>query len=430
MTLQSNIIGIIADDLTGANDTALQFHLKGCNTQIMLDYSVIPAGKANTQAWAASTETRNKSPEEAVETVKEATNSLVDSLNVDYLYKKIDSTLRGNIAQEVLAVLEVMEGDAAVIVPAFPAEGRTTVGGYHLLKGMPLERTDVARDPRFPICQSHIPTLLAGQVEDPEIIAHIPLITVMKGAGPVLIELKKLVDEGKKLIVIDAVTTTDMEQIALATEKCTHKLLPCGAAGLAQVLTNCWIPDTKYQHITKVIPSLPVLIVSGSKTSLSRTQFKKLAEFDEFDSHIIELNLEQVMNRPEDEFIEKIKEHLETEKIVGVQFTDYDDEKAKAAELGIFPEDIPHLISDFLAALTLKTMQKENLISVLVGGETSYKCCSAMGSRHLQLIDQVEPAIPICLDHEARWIVTKSGNFGTLNTLVNIIKYFKQHQET
>ncbi len=427
MTLQSNIIGIIADDLTGANDTALQFHLKGCNTQILLDYSVIPVGKANTQAWAISTETRNKPSEECVGIVKEAAKSLIENLNIEYLYKKIDSTLRGHIAQETLAVLEVMKGDAAVIVPAFPAEGRTTIGGYHLLKGMPIERTDVARDPHYPISQSHIPTLLQQQIDNPEIVAHIPLITVVKGAGPILIELKKLIEEGKKLIVADAVTTTDMEQIALAIEKCTSKILPCGAAGLAQVMTKCWLPDTKYQHITKVIPPLPVLIISGSKTGLSKVQLKKLAEFDEFDSYIAELSLEQILNKPEDSFIEKIKEHLDTEKIVAVHFAEYEDENAKAEEVGIFPGSIPNLLMEYLAFFCAKIVKKQNLIFLIIGGETSYKCCNALGSRHLQLIDQVEPAIPICLDHEARWIVTKSGNFGTPSTLVNIIKYLKQH---
>jgi len=427
LTLQSNIIGIIADDLTGANDTALQFHLKGCNTQILLDYSVIPVGKANTQAWAISTETRNKPSEECVGIVKEAAKSLIENLNIEYLYKKIDSTLRGHIAQETLAVLEVMKGDAAVIVPAFPAEGRTTIGGYHLLKGMPIERTDVARDPHYPISQSHIPTLLQQQIDNPEIVAHIPLITVVKGAGPILIELKKLIEEGKKLIVADAVTTTDMEQIALAIEKCTSKILPCGAAGLAQVMTKCWLPDTKYQHITKVIPPLPVLIISGSKTGLSKVQLKKLAEFDEFDSYIAELSLEQILNKPEDSFIEKIKEHLDTEKIVAVHFAEYEDENAKAEEVGIFPGSIPNLLMEYLAFFCAKIVKKQNLIFLIIGGETSYKCCNALGSRHLQLIDQVEPAIPICLDHEARWIVTKSGNFGTPSTLVNIIKYLKQH---
>lgn len=429
MTLKSNTIGIIADDLTGADDTALQFHLKGCNTQILLDYSVIPVGKANTQAWAVSTETRNKPVEECMDIVKDTTKSLIENLNIDYLYKKIDSTLRGHIAQESLTVLEVMGGDAAIIVPAFPAEGRTTVGGYHLLKGMPIEKTDVARDPHSPIGQSHIPTLLQQQIEKPEIVAHIPLITVMKGAGPLLIEIKKLIEEGKKLIVVDAVTTTDMEQIALAIEKCTSKLLPCGSAGLAQVMTKCWLPDTKYQHITKVIPPLPVLIISGSKSSLSKTQLKKLAEFDEFDSYIIDLSMEQIINKPEDSMVESVKEHLETEKIVAVHFGGYEDEAAKAKELGIFPESIPHFVMEYLACFCARVMKNQNLIFVAVGGETSYKCCNAIGSKHLQLIDQVEPAIPICLDHEARWIVTKSGNFGTPNTLVNIIKYFKQHQE-
>lgn len=32
----TDIVGIIADDLTGANDTALQFHLRGANTRILL----------------------------------------------------------------------------------------------------------------------------------------------------------------------------------------------------------------------------------------------------------------------------------------------------------------------------------------------------------------------------------------------------------
>lgn len=434
MTLQSNIIGIVADDLTGANDTALQFHLKGCNTQILLDYSIIPASTVNTQVWAVNTQTRHLPVQVAVETVKKATKSIIENLHVDYIYKKIDSTLRGNIAQEALATLEVLEGDAAVIVPAFPAEGRTTVGGYHLVKGMPIERTDVARDPHSPIYQSHIPTLLQQQVENPEIVAHIPLMTVMKGAGPLLVELKKLVDEGKKLIVVDAVTTTDMEQIALAIDKCTNKLLPCGAAGLAQVLAKSRLADIKHQHITKVIPPLPVLVISGSKSELSKVQLKKLAEFDEFEAVVININREQLNSKPDENLINSVIEHLQTEKIVAVHYIDEEvqekegeeqSEEQKTEEAG----DLPGLIIDFLAELSSKVMAKQELILVAVGGETAYKCCSAIGSKNLQLIDQVEPSIPLCLDHEARWIVTKSGNFGSPNTLVNIIKYFHQHQE-
>ncbi|HBG48161.1 MAG TPA: hypothetical protein DDW90_01360 [Cyanobacteria bacterium UBA9971] len=429
MTLKSKTIGIIADDLTGANDTALQFHLKGCNIQILLDYTIEPSGKSNTQAWSISTETRNKTPDEAYKIVTDATEKLINNFNAEYIYKKIDSTLRGNVAKETLAVLKSMNGDAAVIVPAFPAEGRTTVGGYHLLKGVPLERTEVARDPHSPIFQSHIPTLLKQQTDNEEIIGHIQLMTVMKGAGPVLLELNRLVKEGKKLIVIDAISTTDMEQIALAVEKSSYNLLPCGSAGLAQVLTKSWLPDTKYQHIPKVIPKLPVLIVSGSMASLSKTQIKKLAESDEFDSYVLELSLEDVLIEPSKELIERILEHLETENIVAVHINVSDeDEEEKIKELGMEKEKISSIITDYLANLSNKVIKEQNLIFLTIGGETSYKCCNAIGSKQLQLIDEVEPSIPLCLDLEAQWIVTKSGNFGMPGSLVNILKYFKQHQ--
>jgi len=429
LTLKSKTIGIIADDLTGANDTALQFHLKGCNIQILLDYTIEPSGKSNTQAWSISTETRNKTPDEAYKIVTDATEKLINNFNAEYIYKKIDSTLRGNVAKETLAVLKSMNGDAAVIVPAFPAEGRTTVGGYHLLKGVPLERTEVARDPHSPIFQSHIPTLLKQQTDNEEIIGHIQLMTVMKGAGPVLLELNRLVKEGKKLIVIDAISTTDMEQIALAVEKSSYNLLPCGSAGLAQVLTKSWLPDTKYQHIPKVIPKLPVLIVSGSMASLSKTQIKKLAESDEFDSYVLELSLEDVLIEPSKELIERILEHLETENIVAVHINVSDeDEEEKIKELGMEKEKISSIITDYLANLSNKVIKEQNLIFLTIGGETSYKCCNAIGSKQLQLIDEVEPSIPLCLDLEAQWIVTKSGNFGMPGSLVNILKYFKQHQ--
>ena len=195
--LLSNSIGIVADDLTGADDTALQFHLRGANTQIVLDYSMFPENKISTQVWAVPTETRNVEASDAYEKVKQATKVLVENLNVEYFYKKMDSTIRGNIAVEALAMLEVLEWDAAVIIPAFPQEGRTTIGGYQLLKGIPIERTEYARDPSSPIFESHIPTVLRTELqnEQDELVDLIELRTVIKGAGPILKKINELVEK-------------------------------------------------------------------------------------------------------------------------------------------------------------------------------------------------------------------------------------------
>ncbi|OGI00233.1 MAG: hypothetical protein A2104_09395 [Candidatus Melainabacteria bacterium GWF2_32_7] len=434
MSIKIGTIGIIADDLTGANDTALQFHLSGCNTQILLDYSTMPEGKANTQAWAISTETRNISAADATKIVTNATKLLLDNLNIEYLYKKIDSTLRGNVGPESLAVLNAMGWDAAVIVPAFPAEGRTTVGGYHLLKGVPIERTEVARDPQSPIFQSYVPALLKQQIEKPELVDMIQLATVMRGAGPILVELQELIKKNKKLIIIDAVSTTDLEQIALAIQKSNYNILPCGSAGLAQVLTKCWLPEVKHQHITKVIPTLPIFIVVGSATEITKTQIKKLMESDEFEPSFIELTPQQVLTEPSEELADRIIHDLGSDGIVLVHSAplegDLNVTMEYANQQGIQSENVPGIVSDFLANLTEKVVNKHSVILVTIGGETSYKCCNAIQSKHLQLIDEVEPAIPLCLDHAAQWIITKSGNLGTPNTFINILKYFKKHQET
>ena len=78
----SSSIGIIADDLTGANDTALQFHFKGCNTQVILDYSTKMASENSiTQAWALSTESRNIDPLSAKQRMIETISNLNKNLN-------------------------------------------------------------------------------------------------------------------------------------------------------------------------------------------------------------------------------------------------------------------------------------------------------------------------------------------------------------
>lgn len=105
----SSTIGIIADDLTGANDTALQFFLKGSNTEILLGYNEELQNHVNVGTWAISTESRNIDKNDAAKTVYDSVTVLKDKLNVEHFYKKIDSTLRGNITYEIFAALEATE---------------------------------------------------------------------------------------------------------------------------------------------------------------------------------------------------------------------------------------------------------------------------------------------------------------------------------
>ena len=431
--ITSSSIGIIADDLTGANDTALQFYIAGANTRSILNPNEHYSKDNNVQAWAIPTETRNIQPEEAYEKIKDVACFMRDNLDVGYFYKKIDSTLRGNIAVEALGLIQVLEMDAAIIMPAFPNENRVTVGGYHLSKGVPIEKTEIASDPHSPIYESHIPTILQKQIGDEyaSLIGSIELKTVLKGAGPVLNMLNKLIVDGKKLIVVDAVSITDIEQVLLALDKCSYKVLPCGSAGAAQVLAKMLFPEARVQNEARKFCELPKLVIAGSATELCANQIKKLINSDEIENtYSVSLTEEEFINGITDETFERIKSNLTPNNVVIIHSSDIcqnEDLQTLLIEYELTKKQFASKIVDLLAELTKKLSAEKEFILVTVGGETSYECCRQLGCDYLNIIDEVAPAIPLCTDNKGKYIITKSGNLGSINTLVEILKYIERH---
>ena len=439
MIINSNTIGIIADDLTGANDTALQFMQNNADTHILLNTEVEPAKSDAPQVWAIATESRKITPEFAFEKVKLATQYLVEKVNPDYFYKKIDSTIRGNISVEVMSMLEVLNWDAALIMPAFPQENRITVGGYHLLKGVPIERTEMARDPHSPIFESHLPTLLQSQLGDnlKELVGSIDLKTVLDGAGPILQSLNKLIENGVKIIVADAVSITDLEQIVLAMQKSNYKILPVGNAAAGNVLSNEWIPKDEFSEVLPVkLPKLPKLIVSGSATQITMSQIEKYEQSEEFEENtlVIELSMDTILEGVQDELVDRIVSNLVNSNVVLVHtsklLNNFDGFSEDSMKADLSKSGLAAKITDFLATLTKRVLNRTKAILITLGGETSYKCCNAINANQLKLIDEVLPAIALSKNATSdQWLVTKSGNLGGVNTLIEILNYFKKHEE-
>ena len=431
-------IGIVADDLTGANDTALQFFIKGSNTEIIFDTDENIQNHPNIGTFALTTESRNINAKEAAQKVWEGAKKLKDNLSVEYFYKKIDSTLRGNIAVETLAMLDAIGYDAAVIAPAFIREGRITIGGYQLLKGVPIERTDAARDSYAPIYDSYIPDILKKQVNESfyDSIATIQLNVIAKGAGPITSKLNELVSGGKKLIVIDAVSAIDLEQIVLAITKSQYNILPVGSAGLANALGNVWLPLNNSEPVQKIIPKLPKLILSGSKNSMTTAQINKLLLDDDIDNvYSIDLKLQDILSNDSNAMAERIVHNFGKDNIVIAHVSKIQDEtqeekgKEKLIDEGITKEMLASMITDYLANIAQKVKKMSECILITIGGETSYKCTNAVNCEYLQVVDSILPAISLCMDSNAGFIVTKSGNMGSITALVDIVNYFKNHEQ-
>ena len=434
----SNLVGIIADDLTGANDTALQFKKCNAKTKILLDYSIPPENDLSTEIWAISTESRNISAEQAEARMLETIENLNKNLNLEYFYKKIDSTLRGNIARETLTMVKTLNYDAAIVIPAFPSEGRITVGGYHLSKGTPIGRTEMARDPHSPITESYVPSLFKNQLKEDEqnMVGLIGLKTIMNGAGPILIKINELIKEGKKLIIADSASAVDIEQVVLAINKSNYKILPAGTAATGSILAKLWLPedDITEKNEQIIMPQMPNLIISGSATQINSNQIEQLDKTYDFDNiHTLPLTVEMVLNGINDDFVNDIVSQLSSGDTVVIHsskllenFDGFSDDSLRGE---LSRANLASKITDYLAELTKAITDKIKVLLITLGGETSYKCCNAISAKELIMKDEVAPAIALCVDSKNQWIITKSGNLGNPKTLIEILKYIEKHEQ-
>src|SRR6185437_3512143 len=117
-------VAIIADDLTGAADSALEFTAPGRQVQVVLGV-LIPNGA---DVLAVDVDSREVAPTEAARRVAEAVHSLAAQAPRLW-YKKLDSTLRGNVAAELTAFADSTRCSLLLVAPAFPAQGRGYIDG-------------------------------------------------------------------------------------------------------------------------------------------------------------------------------------------------------------------------------------------------------------------------------------------------------------
>ena len=104
------------------------------------------------------TESRHLSPADAAARTRQAASFARHHSQL--IYKKTDSTLRGNIAAEFRAIQEVFPQQRIVYVPAYPDMGRTVKDGQLFVHGTPVHQTDFADDRWCPVRDCRIRTVL------------------------------------------------------------------------------------------------------------------------------------------------------------------------------------------------------------------------------------------------------------------------------
>ena len=265
----SNKIVVIADDLTGANDTGVQFAKQGLKTLVLLCAPGSPS-ELDEDVLVVDTQSRALSPTEAYRKVTETALLFKNRDRFQTLYKKIDSTLRGNLGTEIDAIMDACGLELAIVAPAFPENGRMTVGGCHFLGNAPLEATEISRDPLCPVTESHIPTLMAKQTK--RTVGHIGIKSVIAGTEGILEAMRQLDAAGRKILVCDAWQEEHLKMIALAAVRLDRPILWVGSAGLAE-----YVPMALGLGAASA-DKKPVVVIAGSVSNVTRGQVAMLRQ--------------------------------------------------------------------------------------------------------------------------------------------------------
>ena len=260
---------VIADDLTGGNATGVL--LKKMNYQV---YTVMNTESMDLQALEDCdcviypTDSRGVALEVAYERVYNICSLLKDDA-VKVYSNRIDSTLRGNLGSETDAMLDCLGEDyIAIVAPCFPASGRIVVGGYMLVNGLPMHKTDIAIDPKTPVKVSEPAVLFQEQSKYKT--ASILMKDLMHGKHYLADVMKAHVAEGCRILVVDCVAQEDLDLIADAAITSKLKIVAVDPGVFTATLSRKLITPTQKKEKNRI------LAVVGSVNPNTKAQMEEL----------------------------------------------------------------------------------------------------------------------------------------------------------
>lgn len=397
---------IIADDFTGATDTGVQLTKRHLRTTVHFTATGTPFQST----LVLDTESRILPPAVAYQQVKELTQVLLANQHFDLVYKKVDSTLRGNIAIEIKALCETYQPERIIFAPALPKNKRITYQGVQHLNGLPLMQTALAHDPLNPLWTDDLSTLLASVFS--EKISHYQTTDLTSD----------LVLTDAFIHTFDITSQGHLKTLATLLLPSPLKTLYVGSAGLADAL------------FTTLVPSLPTLAVVGSLSQVSLTQMTYAETQGIAVVSIPPTDLLKTETIPyyQKLLLEKLQNYQDVILTVSRTPADYEQTLAFFARQQEFdPIKISHIVKDTLATITQRVMTEATLAGLLLsGGDTAMAVIQALAGTGCVIADELSPGIVkshlVGGPHAGLPLVTKAGAFGNHRALYHSLQHLKE----
>jgi D-threonate/D-erythronate kinase len=383
---------IVADDLTGALDVAGPFATRGHATWVAVDHRQVDAAQfAGAQVLSVNAASRHLPSPLAASLVEETIERLCPP-GTEILIKKIDSTLRGNVAAETLAAMHAAHRPNAIVIPAFPAQGRTVARAMVHVLGVPLPQTSFARDALSPPPRDPLDQVFQTAASNAVVCAvppHGPFALSAPGAQP-------------RIYVVDSATDADLRTTVEALgERLRHCVL-VGSAGIAAAVAQVCMGDRPHPPLPQV--GGDVLVVVGSRAEQSAVQVEMLEKQPDvgvFTAPNGQLPDAQIMSdrRP----VAVLRAVAAPNRAV-----------ADASD-----------VARMLAQDALRVLQARRVEALLAtGGDTAIAILHCLGVAALQVMGDLLPGVPYArlqLAGRPIWLITKAGGFGTPQTMREVV---------
>jgi len=317
---------------------------------------------------AVSTESRDLPPSEIRRAVAAVAAAFADCAAAR-VFRKIDSTLRGNTGVDVAAAVDAFGCEAAVVCPAFPKMQRLVEGG--ILR--------VTSAPEF------APIDVAGRLQRQG--GHAYVHTGPEGVAAAL--------AGRvRFISVDANCDEDLDRIAAAIFPIGRRILWVGSAGLAAALARRLgtVRASRPRHTRRG----PVLFCLGSDHPVTMAQQAALVA-----------ERQALLLHPAQAASDRIGKPLAVGQHVILRIP-----------WGLVP---PEQVSAWIGSIPAAAL-------VLSGGDTASLVCRALGVQRIELCDEIVAGLPHGIlrggECNGRPVATKSGGFGDRDALMRVADFF------
>lgn len=388
---------IVADDFTGANDTGVQLKKFGIDTSVVFSDKFI---EEDISSYVIDTESRGIAEEDSYRKVINAVNNINIS-TFKYVFKKVDSTLRGNIAAEIKAIDDIYKWDLIIFAPAFPDLKRTTVNGIHMLNSIPITKTEMSKDPIKPVKEDNINSIIKNNFD--EEVVHIYLNEIRKNS----INLSR-----GRIYTFDAETNDDLVKIVKESIKSNKKVLWVGSAGLAN-------------NLLKVnIPVKPAIAVVGSVSDISKRQVYNAIKSG---STLIKIDIENIIKNKdvsniENEIIDKVNKGLDVIITTAYDKEDYNKAIYMGNSLGYSRVEVSIFTQKTLGKIIGNVLERCEVSGLfLTGGDTAIAIIEELDAYGASIKQEIMKGIPLIRLKGGKYnglkIITKAGAFGEDNAI-------------